>query len=87
MLAKRIENAFKRKNGPNGLKFQKNACSDISFNESDSEHDSTVNFIIGKNNECGYLSKIQVTLDVFDILNRWHKVITIAEKHISDKRW
>ena len=86
MLAKRIENAFKRKNGPNGLKFQKNACSDISFNESDSEHDSTVNFIIGKNNECGYLSKIQVTLDVFDVLNRWHKVVTIAEKHIFDKR-
>ena len=68
------------------LSSQKNVCSDITFNESDSEHDSTVNFIIGKSNECGYLSKIQVTLDVFDVLNRWHKVITIAEKHIFDKR-
>lgn len=68
------------------LSSKKNVYSDITFNESDSEHDSTVNFIIGKNNECGYLSKIQVTLDVFDVLNRWHKVITIAEKHIFDKR-
>ena len=63
--------------------------SSVSFNsdsDSDTGSDVTIKFYHWHKSESRYLSKMQMTLDMSDALDRWQEVVTNLKSHIFNKR-
>ena len=54
--------------------------------DSDTGCNVTIKFYHWHKSESGYLSKIQMTLDMSDALDRWQEVATNLKRHIFNKR-
>ena len=57
-----------------------------SDSDSDTGCDVTIKFYHWHKRESGYLSKMQMTLDMSDALDRWHEVVTNLKRYIFNKR-
>ena len=57
-----------------------------SDSDSDTGSDVTIKFYHWHKSESGYLSKMQMTLDMSDALDRWQEVVTNLKRHIFNKR-
>ena len=56
-----------------------------SDSDSDTWSDVTIKFYHWHKSESGYLSEMQMTLDMSDALDRWQEVVTKLKRHIFDK--
>ena len=57
-----------------------------SDSDSDTGSDVTIKFYHWHKSESGYLSKMQMTLDMSHALDRWQEVVTNLKRHIFNKR-
>ena len=66
--------------------FTESNLSSNSDCDSDTGSDVTIKLYHWHKSESGYLSKMQMTLDMSDALDRWQEVVTNLKRHILNKR-